>query len=144
MDGEGQLNYPKDDLFTRVFYKGAFKDEKKSGKGKFVFKDGSKYEGDFKNNVFHGFGVYTFSKQDEADHHEGNWIDGKMSGKGKLCFKNGSMYEGDFEKGDFHGFGVFYFSKEDGRSLCKGNWRDGKMFLGTGQLIYKNGDITQY
>ncbi len=30
-----------------------------SGKGKLVWKNGKKYEGDFENGDFNGFGVYT-------------------------------------------------------------------------------------
>jgi hypothetical protein len=46
MDGEGELIYPKDDQFNRVSYNGNYKDSKQSGKGKLIWKDGNKYEGD--------------------------------------------------------------------------------------------------
>ena len=99
MDGEGELIYPEDDEFNRVSYNGNFKAGKKSGKGKFVWKNGEKYEGNFENDLRNGFGVYTYSKEDAGDYHEGHWKDDKKSGKGKLVFKDGTKQEGIFENG---------------------------------------------
>ncbi len=73
----------------------------RSGKGKFVWKNGSKYEGDFENGNYNGFGVATFSKENEKECYEGHWKDGKMSGQGKLVYKDGTKQEGTFENGSF-------------------------------------------
>ena len=99
MDGEGDLIYSKDDKFNQVSYIGNLKDGKQSGKGKLVFKDGEKYEGDFENDLRNGFGVYTYSKENERDYYEGHWKEDKRSGKGKLVFKDGTKQEGIFENG---------------------------------------------
>jgi hypothetical protein len=95
-----EFNYPKYN-FNTFSYKGDFKDGKQSGKGKLSWKDGSKYEGDFKNSIRHGFGVQTYSKDDAADYYEGHWKDDKKSGKGKFVWKNGTKQEGIFENNSF-------------------------------------------
>ncbi len=51
MDGEGEQIYPKDDEHSRLSYNGNFQDGKRSGKGKLVWKNGEKYEGDFENDL---------------------------------------------------------------------------------------------
>ncbi len=83
------------------YYKGHWKDDNKSGKGKLVWKSGAKYEGEFENGLPNGFGVFTFSKESEADYYEGHWKDHKMSGKGKLVCKDGTKQEGTIENGSF-------------------------------------------
>ncbi len=115
------------------------KDHKRSGKGKFVWKNGAEYEGDFESDNFNGFGVYMYPKEDAKDYYEGHWKDDKMSGKGKFVWKNGAKYEGDFENGLRNGFGVFTFSKEDARDYYEGHWKDDKM-SGEGKLFLKNGE----
>jgi hypothetical protein len=60
-------------------------------------KDGSKYEGDFEDGQFDGFGFFTFPKEDAREWYRGQWRDGKISGQGKLFFKNGTNQEGIFE-----------------------------------------------
>jgi hypothetical protein len=101
MDGEGELTYAKAGTFYQASYNGNYKDDKKSGKGKLVWKDGSKYEGDFENGLRNGFGVYTYSKEDDRDYYEGHWKDDKKSGKGKFVWKNGTKQEGIFENNSF-------------------------------------------
>ena len=39
-------------------YVGQYKDGMRSGRGKFVWPDGSQYEGEFEMNMISGFGVY--------------------------------------------------------------------------------------
>ena len=34
--------------------------DKKEGKGKYLFADGDIYEGDYFNNLFHGKGIYFY------------------------------------------------------------------------------------
>ena len=44
---------------------------KKVGRGKFIWADGSVYEGDFLDNNLHGKGVYTWIDKKAYD---GEWI----------------------------------------------------------------------
>ena len=58
------------------------------------------YEGQFKNDVYHGYGRYIYSN---GNYYIGNWIDGKRSGWGKLVDRNGKIYEGMWKYGKFIG-----------------------------------------
>ncbi len=154
MEGEGELNYPKDDKVQRVSYKGNFKEGKQSGKGTLVVKTGAKYEGSFENNLYNGFGVYTYTtgRINEAgyiyDYYEGHWKDGKRSGKGKSVHWHSrsmrskvavkSQYEGGFENDLCNGFGFYTYPKEDSGDYYVGDWKDGKM-SGQGKLVFKDG-----
>ena len=39
--------------------------DKREGKGKLFFADGTVYEGDFVNDCFHGYGVMTYHNGDK-------------------------------------------------------------------------------
>ena len=52
-----------------------------SGKGKLINNEGDSYEGDFVNNLFHGNGIYKYSKS--HDIYEGEFQYGMKKGKGK-------------------------------------------------------------
>lgn len=41
-----------------AIYNGNFKNGMKNGEGLFIFPNGNKYMGKFKNNNFHGIGVF--------------------------------------------------------------------------------------
>ena len=42
--------------------------------------NGSKYQGDWKNNKEEGYGIYTWP---DGSRYEGDWKNGKQDGKGK-------------------------------------------------------------
>ena len=52
---------------------------RKHGKGKFLWSDGSQYEGDFKDNNIEGYGVYIWW---DGRKYSGEWKNNKMEGKG--------------------------------------------------------------
>ncbi len=137
-DGEGELIYPKDDIINRVSYNGQFKEGEISRKGNLLLKSGAKYEGDFENGRFNGFGVYTYPKEDAGDYYKGHWKDGKLSGKGKFVFSDGEQYEGDFENNLRNGFGVHTYSKESAGDYYEGHWKDNEK-SGKGKLVWKDG-----
>lgn len=45
---------------------------------------GGKYEGEYKNDVKNGYGVYTYAN---GDVYEGQWQDGKKHGRGVYKYK---------------------------------------------------------
>lgn len=67
-----------------------------------MFKDGSIYQGEFKNGIVHGKGVLKFKN---GSIYEGEFEDGFMHGKGKKTYPDGFYYEGDFHKDFMHGSG---------------------------------------
>ena len=50
------------------------------------FIDGTKYEGDFKNDVYDGIGVLTLK---DGKKYEGEFKEGKIKGKGKFIWEDG-------------------------------------------------------
>lgn len=83
------------------------------------YEDGSRYEGEMKNDHFDGYGVF-WSKSGEK--YEGNWRYGEMSGYGIMDYGNGRRYEGQWLHGDMHGKGKYYSG--DG-TIVDGYWKDG-------------------
>lgn len=63
-----------------------------NGKGKCLFDDGGIYEGEFKNNKFHGFGVLT----SEIYIYEGNWENNKKNGFGEYIYNDGRIFKGNY------------------------------------------------
>lgn len=121
--------------------------------GKYVFKSGEVYEGQFLNNKFHGNGSYIDSfgviyegswAQNQKHGHgkeqwpdgtvfEGNFENGKKTGPGKIIFPDFSEYTGEFTNDDAEGNGIY-------RSLeyeYHGNWHENKPH-GQGKSIWKN------
>ncbi len=117
--------------------------------------DGSVYEGEYKNGMFHGDGkliwsngdVYTGEFKDGLKHgkgkdqlaagsvYEGEYVKGYWAGQGELKYKNGDSYKGDFKQGSFDGQGNFV--SQDG-IIYEGEFRLSKM-NGKGKITYIGG-----
>lgn len=105
------------------------------------------YEGDFKDNLPHSFGVFArtapknwklyayrgVSRAGERNsvgsyHHKdgtyyrGSWKNGKKENYGLRWYVDGSFYAGEFSNGVCHGFGMFV--RTDGNRY-EGDWKDG-------------------
>jgi hypothetical protein len=87
-----------------------------------TYRDGSKYVGEFKDELPHGHGTATFAS---GDKYVGEFEDGLPHGQGvqyhlaENQFK-GDKYVGEFKDGKFNGHGVY--TKADGRVIQKGTW----------------------
>jgi hypothetical protein len=55
--------------------------------------DYSQYEGDFKNNLFHGRGIIT---ELNGASYDGTWENGMKNGQGMQIYFNGDVYKGEF------------------------------------------------
>ena len=64
----------------------------------------NRYEGEFANNLKHGFGVYEWS---DGTKYEGNFVEDRKDGLGTYYFYNGDKYEGNFKEDRFHGNGSY-------------------------------------
>ena len=64
----------------------------------------NRYEGEFTNNLKHGFGVYEWS---DGTKYEGNFVEDRKDGFGTYYFYNGDKYEGNFKEDRFHGNGSY-------------------------------------
>ena len=82
----------------------------------FYFVNGDIYEGDFVNDVFHGFGTLHYANGTE---YSGEFKEGEKNGTGTYILSNGDKYEGGFVDGVFEGeggknfhFTLFQFPKK--------------------------------
>ena len=101
-------------------YKGEFYEDLKNGKGKITFnKINDFYEGEFKNNLIEGFGIYNY---ENGDIYKGEFKNGKMNGKGLFIWKSGEEYYGNYVNGIKEGYGIY-------------KYKNGKVYNG----MFKNG-----
>ena len=61
--------------------------------------NGDKYEGEFKNNLIEGKGIFYCHN---GDKYEGDFKNGIREGKGIFYYNSGSKYEGDFKNTGKH------------------------------------------
>lgn len=62
-----------------------------NGQGTYVYQNGSKYVGDFKNKKAHGYGELFYS---DGRTYVGEWVAHKFEGKGVYTTKEGKIYQG--------------------------------------------------
>lgn len=108
--------------------------------GECLFKNGSKYSGEFNNGVMDGTGVYEWHN---GVRYEGTLVCNRLEGEGKYTWTNGSMYKGEVNEGLRNGYGELRIV--DGK-LYIGEWLNGKMY-GKGLMIFEinsNGDPISY
>merc|ERR1719454_2000215 len=77
---------------------------------------GARYKGQWKGNVWHGYGVLT---RPDGSCYEGNFADGRAQGHGRFTAVNGNTYEGQWDQDRAHGHGKYIH--EDG-STYEGDW----------------------
>ena len=73
------------------------------------------YEGEFADDLFHGFGTQTFSN---GIKYIGQFEKGKRHGKGEIFFADGSKRQGTFIEGNEHGYSI-YTSKNGKEKIYK-------------------------
>nr|GMD08878.1 phosphatidylinositol 4-phosphate 5-kinase 8 [Ipomoea batatas] len=99
-----------------------------------VFPNGDSYVGSINGMLPHGKGKYIWS---DGSVYDGDWDEGKMTGKGRIIWSSGSTYEGDFSGNYLHGYGTF--NGRDG-SIYRGSWRMNNQH-GIGRKQYHNADV---
>ncbi len=62
------------------------------------------YDGDWVDDLMHGFGKYTFTS---GGIYTGEWSRGKMHGKGKMLNADGTSYDGDWRDNAMSGEGIY-------------------------------------
>ena len=112
--GKGTEYFIDGSSFVGIFENGLKKN------GKFLWNDGSYYEGDIKNNLFDGKGKFHWK---EGREYIGEWKNGKMNGKGVMNYLDGAKYEGDFFNGKREGLGIYTWNKN---KYYEGSWVNGK------------------
>lgn len=84
-----------------LYYDGEFNESGEKINGDLVYKDGSKYIGELKNDIRNGKGLFIFpaAGKDKTKQYEGYWVDDKMHGEGKLVEGN-KIWEVKYDKGN--------------------------------------------
>lgn len=102
-------------------YIGGWKDDKgPHGKGKYYWKHGSIYDGEYKNGKQNGQGTFTYPS---GSTYVGEFKDDKFNGQGTLTLKDGVKYVGKFKDNKRHGQGKLILP--DGR-IFSGEYKEGK------------------
>lgn len=93
-------------FFTKGRYEGDWVDGKYDGYGIESWAKGSRYRGQYRNGLRHGFGAYRFFS---GDSYAGEWMSGQSHGRGVQSCADGSCYVGEFKGGVKHGLGSYQF-----------------------------------
>ena len=117
-------------------YEGNWKEDLQHGYGKYTWSGGSIYEGNYQNDAFHGYGTLIFS---DGNIYEGNYQNNAFHGYGKYTWSDGSIYEGNWKDGAFHGYGKY--TRPDG-DIYEGNWKD-NLQHGYGKYTRPDGSIDE-
>ena len=104
--------------------------------GESISKDGTKYVGEFSNNIPNGRGVSSFSS---GAQYIGEFKDGLRHGDGAYYYINGNVYRGSWTNGQRNGEGTLTFS--DGK-ISKGVWENG-VLAANNIASQKQNDTTQ-
>ncbi|KAM9299338.1 MORN repeat-containing protein 1 [Gastrophryne carolinensis] len=123
-------------VYTNSFfrYEGEWKDGKKHGHGKLLFRDGSYYEGEFVHGEITGNGLRYWATS--GNKYSGEFEDGELHGHGVLHYNDGGRYEGEFVFGLREGHGLLI--DKEGQTYS-GAFHNNKKY-GEGQMSYGNGD----
>ncbi|CAA3027131.1 phosphatidylinositol 4-phosphate 5-kinase 2 [Olea europaea subsp. europaea] len=114
-------------------YEGDWKRGKASGKGKFSWPSGATFEGEFKSGRMEGSGTYIGS---DGDMYKGSWSADRKHGYGVKHYSNGDYYEGQWKKNLQDGQGRYLWKNAN---EYKGEWKNG-MIHGRGVLVWNNGN----
>lgn len=117
-------------------YEGNWKDDMRGGEGTNYFTSGAVHKGQWKADKKNGFGTYTYKKESIYDKYVGEFVEEKMTGKGELFYKDGSKYTGGFKDNLFEGEGTYVHA--DGK-IEKGKWEKDKLVTSSdGKLVTNN------
>ena len=114
-------------------YEGEFEDGLFNGYGVYAFGNGDRYEGYFEQDVMHGTGAMVYAN---GNRYTGEWRMGKRNGIGELRLANGDVYTGTFADDQRTGQGTYAFK---GGARYVGEFLNGVRH-GNGCYRYPTGD----
>lgn len=115
-DGEGTY------ITKDVIYAGHFRQGILEGKG-VIEREYGRYEGEVKNWMEHGSGVWHGTKGAE---YTGEFVQGRFDGEGSYKNERGDVYLGEFKDGLYSGKGEMRYAKPNGhKKVIQGYWEYG-------------------
>ena len=108
-------------------YIGGWKDDKRDDDGNalLIFQDKNPvYQGNFKNDKFHGEGAIQWSNN---TWYKGQWKNGKKEGHGVMVYQNKMKYEGEFKNDERNGKGELIWNGSSTYKKYVGEFKDNKM-----------------
>jgi hypothetical protein len=94
--------------------------------GVFNYKNGDRYEGEWKNGNIDGFGCYQYSI---GEKYIGYYRNNKRTGHGRYIYKNGIIYEGNWQNGNQKGIGCYIYGNGVYMGECDLGFRNGNPFF---------------
>jgi len=132
---EDKIEYKENYVFKNgAKYSGQWKNGMRQGFGTQIWPDGAKYEGYWKNNKANGKGKFWHVG---GDIFEGEWVEDKANGWGIYIHVNGAQYEGNWKNDLQEGYGKETW--ED-NSKYEGYYKEGKK-EGKGKYVWSDGSI---
>ena len=130
-DGKGKYIWKNGEYYIGEWSKG-----ERNGKGADYYKDDKiRYEGDFLNGKYHGNGKYIL---ENGEYYIGQFLNGERNGEGKLFYNNDNIkYDGEFLNDNLEGEGTYYYKNGE---YYVGHWKGGKKD-GKGIVYYSNNEI---
>ena len=111
-------------------YCGEFKDNVRHGRGKVTFADNNSYEGEYRNDMQHGQGVFKWA---DGKSYEGKWKDNMRDGQG-IVVSDKFTYSGQFKNDKMHGNGKVSFLLvllRDVTYAMQMMYNDGRLYTGS-------------
>lgn len=157
-EGWGIFICPPDNDGHRERYVGEWSAGKKHGTGRYFYKNGDFYDGEFRFNIAKGKGIYVHTLSGSiykgewdrdmrngrgtyvfknGSRYTGNWVDNQIHGKGKMDFEVGAYYRGEFEHNRKHGRGIFTWPNNN---VYKGTFVN-DVLEGQGEMTYMMGHV---
>jgi len=106
----------------QLHYVGQVNNSKANGFGIALFDTGSRYEGEWKDNLRHGEGSFYWP---DGERYEGEYVNDLRNGVGTYFWPNGEKYTGHWKNDQRDGDGVFY--GKDGEIVTSGTWKKDKL-----------------
>eukprot|EP00803_Ostreobium_quekettii_P004207 evm.model.scf_1435.1 EVM.evm.TU.scf_1435.1 scf_1435:7254-16830(-) len=114
-------------------YEGQWKGGTKHGNGNYVWPSGAQYTGEWSNGCMQGYGTF---KAADGSRYQGGWANDLKHGLGKKFYSNGDKYDGLWKHGKPDGPGRYVWA--DGNEY-NGEWKNGRMH-GHGTFQWKTGE----
>ena len=135
MQGTGTYYYGSSDpLKLGSRYVGQFRENLRNGMGRYFLADGSVYDGQWRDGVMNGLGVFTWP---DGSIFDGVWKDGKRNGQGLLRKADGFLYDGQWVNNTMEGRGSAIYP--NGQKY-EGSFSNGRR-EGRGTIVFTNGAV---